>query len=70
MDNKYDEQIPEKWDDQLTSVKEKIEELEFCCYDKTESKLVDLKLKFMIAEALGSIRQQLFEISHYGIGTD
>lgn len=35
-----------------------------------QAKLIDIKTKFVIAKLLRDINQQLYEISHYGIGTD
>lgn len=35
-----------------------------------DAKIVDLKLKYVIAAALIELNSNLYEISHYGIGTD
>lgn len=63
--------IPNKIEDQLDDVKTYIEA---CCntrdYPIDNATKCDLMLKYIIAETLIDIRLQLFEISHYGIGTD
>ena len=35
-----------------------------------DPRVTDLKLKYMMVQLLNDIHTQLFEISHYGIGTD
>ena len=35
-----------------------------------DPRLTDLKLKYVMVQLLNDIHTQLFEISHYGIGTD
>lgn len=35
-----------------------------------DPRVTDLKLKYMIVQLLNDINTQLYEISHYGIGTD
>lgn len=35
-----------------------------------DPRVTDLKLKYMIVQLLNDITTQLYEISHYGIGTD
>lgn len=35
-----------------------------------DPRVTDLKLKYMIVQLLNDIKIQLYEISHYGIGTD
>ena len=62
--------MPDKIDDQMKEICDAINGLDFDGFDKYESQITDLKLKYVIAEALIDIRTQLFEISHYGIGTD
>ena len=38
--------------------------------DDLDPAITDLKLKYLILRTLNDINTQLFEISHYGIGTD
>ena len=35
-----------------------------------DPRVTDLKLKYVMVQLLNDIHTQLFEISHYGIGTD
>lgn len=53
--------------DLLEDIEEDIDALE---RDYNHSDVVDLKLKYAILLELQDIHTQLFEISHYGIGTD
>lgn len=62
--------MPDKIDEQMAQIGENIKYLDQLEFDSEECKIADLKLKFVIAEALIDIRHQLFEINHYGIGTD
>lgn len=38
--------------------------------EEIDPRLTDLKLKYVMVQLLNDIHTQLFEISHYGIGTD
>lgn len=54
-------------EEQMNDILDDIENLDSEFPDK---EIIDLKLKYVIAETLNNINLQLFEISHYGIGTD
>ncbi len=51
----------------LTEIEENIDALD---EEFPSDKVIDLKLKYVIAQALVAININLYEISHYGIGTD
>ena len=59
--------MPDKVDEILDQVRN---EMKYVDEEFASPKIIDLQLKYVIATSLVSIRQQLFEISHYGIGTD
>lgn len=66
-----DFKMPNKIDEQLEMVKHNLERMKNDRYNACDSLTEnELMLKFIIAETLIDIRHQLFEISHYGIGTD
>lgn len=63
--------MPKNIDKQMEDIKLLISDLEEGYESFSEEySIVDLKLKYVMAETLIDIRHQLFEISHYGIGTD
>ena len=55
----------------LDDVESIIDELDECNHSiDDEFRIIELKLKYLEVIALKSINQNLFEISHFGIGTD
>jgi archaellum component FlaC len=63
--------MPKNIDKQMEDIKLLISDLEEGYESFSEEySIVDLRLKYVMAETLIDIRHQLFEISHYGIGTD
>lgn len=60
------------WQKMLRDVKDEIKTMESCAEDFDYSAYIinDLKTKVLMLEVLASIDHNLFEISHFGIGTD
>lgn len=60
------------WQKMLRDVKDEIKTMESCAEDFDNSAYIinDLKTKVLMLEVLEAINHNLFEISHYGIGTD
>lgn len=60
------------WQKMLLEVRDEIENMEAHAteFDNSAYIINDLKTKVLMNEVLASIDHNLFEISHYGIGTD